>query len=191
MKNEHAHTLTEAHSLSVNVANHPHILVLPGRELPEDKQQLLSHHLTLFFYIHYPLLLFLLITLTSPSPPFPMLPLPLSAIVTTPPLPQFSISTTLSTSSQCCIDFSQGLRCHISISLNSHTHSIFSLSSLPPCYIAGLLSRARSSSLISLFLLYNQSPPKLNLHFFIYPHSLFKNHLTLLSHLASPHLCFC
>lgn len=92
MKNEHAHTLTEAHSLSVNVANHPHILVLPGRELPEDKQQLLSHHLTLFFYIHYPLLLFLLITVTSPSPPFPMLPLPLSAIVTTPPLPQFSIS---------------------------------------------------------------------------------------------------
>lgn len=166
----HAHTLTVAHSLSVNVANHPHILVLPGRELPEDKQQLLSHHLTLFFYIHYPLRLFLLITLTSPLPHFPCF-LYLWALLSPASLAPVFYQSTLSTSSQCCIDFSRGLCCHISISLNSHTHSIFLFL---PCLLATLqdcclsLSRALSSSLISLFLLYNQFPSKLNTSPFLY-----------------------
>lgn len=101
----HTHTISQF--VSVNVANHPHILVLPRRELPEDKQQLLSHHLTLFIPITLPLCLPLspyhpLI----PSSPFPMPPLPLGFIATvlSSPAPIFPQST-LSLPGQCCIDF--------------------------------------------------------------------------------------
>lgn len=86
MKNEHTHTHTDQHTLtqfvSVDVANHPHILVLSQREEPEDKQQLLSHHLRLTFitlalpphqplFPHLPYLLYLsaLLSPLSLSPP--------------------------------------------------------------------------------------------------------------------------
>lgn len=106
MKNEHTHTSSQF--VSVNVANHPHILVLPRRELPEDKQQLLSHHLTLF-YIHYPLSLSLSFSL---SPSHSLSPVSHASFTfqlychrslssAAPIFPQ----STLSLSSQCCIDF--------------------------------------------------------------------------------------
>lgn len=98
---------TRAHSqfVSVNVANHPHILVLPQREQPEDKQQLLSHHFTIFS-IHYPLSL----------PPYhTLIPSPLFSPGSftfqlychhslSSPAPIF-LRFTLSLFSQCCIDF--------------------------------------------------------------------------------------
>lgn len=86
------HTLTQF--VSVYVANHPHILVLSQREKPEDKQQLLSHHLSLT-----------IITLALPphQPLFPHLPylLYLSALLSPLSLPS---RVPLYLSSQCCID---------------------------------------------------------------------------------------
>lgn len=90
MKNEHTHTHTRSQFVSVNVANHPHILVLPRREQPEDKQQLLSHHLAL------PLITpsFSLSLIHSIAPSL-CLRCPSSSFIVTglsPSLPQFSLN---------------------------------------------------------------------------------------------------
>ena len=50
--------------VSVNVANHPHVLVLPQREQPEDKQQLLTSSLTV--YSSHPLSLSFSSSLSQP-----------------------------------------------------------------------------------------------------------------------------
>lgn len=107
------HTHTRSQFVSVNVANHPHILVLPRREQPEDKQQLLSHHLALS-YIHHTLSLSLflfspyhpLIPSLSSLPPasFASLPASLSPFSLL-PCPNFLPQSTLSLSSHSCIDF--------------------------------------------------------------------------------------
>lgn len=93
-----AHTHTCSQFVSVNVANHPHILVLPWREQPEDKQQLLSHHLALS-YNHHSLFFSLSPSLSFTLPPALLSPFSLSS--SAPILPQ----STLSPSSRCCIDF--------------------------------------------------------------------------------------
>lgn len=85
------HTHIHAHTqfVSVNVANHPHILVLPRREQPEDKQQLLSHHLALSCIHHILSLYYSLIPSLAPSlcilcPSFSLI-----ATILSPPVPQF------------------------------------------------------------------------------------------------------
>lgn len=73
MRNEHTHAHVCSQFVSVNVANHPHVLVLPRREQPKDKQQLLSHHLSL--YIHHTLSSITFSpSLCQPVPSFTLLP---------------------------------------------------------------------------------------------------------------------
>lgn len=130
---------THSQFMSVNVANHPHILVLPRREQPEDKQQLLSHHLPLS-YTHHTLCLFLspyrsLIASLKSSllpallSPFSLLPCPTS--------PQ----STLSLSVIAALIFTGPLPCHISISLNSHTFLVST-----PCRFVFILTQTHTTS---------------------------------------------
>lgn len=111
---ERKRTHTHSQFVSVNAANHPHILVLSWREKPEDKQQLLSHHLSLYpSHPHHPLFI------TSFFPRLPFLQLYCS-----PSLPQFSSIYFISLQSE-LYWFSHGLSCHISISLNSLACRLF------------------------------------------------------------------
>lgn len=151
--------------VSENVANHPHILVLPRRDQPEDKQRLLSHRLTLFF-IHYPLSFS-----SSPTPPCPISHIsPTFQLYCHHSFPIF-LQSTLSPPSQCCIDFHEASPvispyllipkltlstlqgcCHL-----PHRYTIsLSISSFSP--LRRTVFPPPDVSVIHVFLLCNQSP---------------------------------
>lgn len=103
MRNEHKHARAHVRSqfVSVNVANHPHVPVLPRREQPKDKQQLFSHHLSLYIHHALPLLITLsssvsTLSLLRPSPRFivtALLPWPSSPRSTLSPTSQSRIDS--------------------------------------------------------------------------------------------------